>query len=195
MRLRPVPAMPTIVALALAFVAMPALATGAGDAPIATASVLPAAQPTAPKPQVTEPPVAEPGVADPTVAEQIDAYLRSSPALEADEADAVAGVVPKRDRRVHGEVAVGVGTGGYRSLYARADMPVGESGTLSVAIQDTRGRFGAGRFVDDRFAGDRLGGGWAGGPDRQRCDLEGLAPPRPLDMIGGPHGRCVARLR
>ncbi|WP_337185513.1 hypothetical protein [Phenylobacterium sp.] len=145
-----------IPAAALVLVATPTLAADADDAPVATASAQPAPEP--------------------TVAEQIDAYLKSSPVLEADEADALPGVVPRRDRRIHGEVAVGVGTGGYRSVYARADMPVGETGRVSIAVQEARGRFGP---------------VWAGGLDRQRCDLEGLGPPRPLDMIGGPHGRCV----
>ena len=29
--------------------------------------------------------------------------------------------------------------------------------------------------------------------DRQRCDLEEMSAERPLDVMGGPHGRCQAR--
>lgn len=143
-----------IASLCLAFAAVPAMAD---ETPMSTAGAAP----------------------DLTVAEQIDLYLKSSPALETEPADTLAGVVVRRDRKIHGEVSVGVGTGGYRSLYARAEMPVGETGHLSVAVQDTRGRFGH---------------GWGGVYDRQRCDLEALNPARPLDLSGGPHGRCVGPL-
>ena len=72
----------------------------------------------------------------PSVAEQIDEYLRTSPAAQIDEG--VPGIVPRDDRRVHGEVAVGIGTGGYRSIYMRSSVPVGDTGRVSVAIEDTR---------------------------------------------------------
>ena len=39
---------------------------------------------------------------------------------------------------MHGEVDLAVGTGGYRSAYVRSDFPVGKTGTLSVAVQDSR---------------------------------------------------------
>lgn len=123
-----------------------------------------------------------------SVADQIDAFLRTSPAAAID--DGVPGVVAD-DRKVHGEVAVGIGTGGYRSFYMRSDMPVGESGRLSVAFADTRSaRWGGHRGVG---ADLRFGGG--PGLDRQRCDIEGMTPPRPLDStFGGPNGRCVRPL-
>jgi hypothetical protein len=125
-----------------------------------------------------------------SVADQIDAYLRTSPALDVAD-DTPPGVVRSDDRRPHGEISVGVGTGGYRSVYARTDLPVGETGRVSIAIEDTRfsgrrgHRGGAGRSLDARMA---LGG--SSPTDRQRCDLEGMTPPRPLDAIGGPHDRC-----
>ena len=72
-----------------------------------------------------------------SVADQIDAYLKSSPALEASDGG-LPGVVPSDDRKPHGEIAIGVGTGGYRSVYARTDLPVGENGRISIAIEDTR---------------------------------------------------------
>ena len=105
------------------------------------------------------------------MAEQIDAYLKSSPVLQADEGH-VRGVVPRDDGKPHGVVEVGVGTGGYRSFYIRSDMPVGDSGRLSVAFADTR--YGRGR------APIHGGGPWRLDGD-QRCDLEGMTPPRPLD--------------
>jgi len=143
-----------------------------------------------------ETPVAT-ATASPSVAEQIDAYLRSSPAAELPDAGAPEGVVSSTpDRRVHGEVAVGIGTHGYRSIYMRSDMPIGDSGMLSVAVQDTRG---GGRF--GRYGGQDLGIGLAFGGaantlgSGHRCDLEAMTPPRPLDSMGGPNGRCAGRLR
>ncbi len=153
-----------ILALAAVLVASPLLSAGpawADEPPIATAAPDPAAGPRAM-----------------SVADQIDAYLKSSPVLEVDRPGAVDGVVPDApadDRRVHGEVSVGVGTGGYRSVYARTDMPLGESGRLSLAFGDTRyGRGwgqGPGRF--DGY-GATLGLGFA----RDRCLADEPMAPR-----------------
>ncbi|RAK58501.1 hypothetical protein DJ021_01145 [Phenylobacterium hankyongense] len=41
-------------------------------------------------------------------------------------------------RKVHGMVDVSVGSGGYRSAYARSDVPLGKTGTLSIAIGQTQ---------------------------------------------------------
>ncbi len=40
-------------------------------------------------------------------------------------------------RQVHGEVGVSVGTGGYRSGYVSSLIPIGETGTLGVAVSKT----------------------------------------------------------
>ena len=157
-------------ALAAALIASPALAA---DEPVATASRTPA-----PAPMST--------------AEQIDAFIRSAPPVDTKAAGEVDGVVARDDRKVHGMVEVGVGTGGYRSVYAQTDMPLGENGRLSLAFEDTKG----GRHAPYGYYGYDRGGGPLGlsGPiDRQRCDLEGMSGvARPLDTMGGPHGRCVA---
>lgn len=125
-----------------------------------------------------------------TTAQQIDAYLKASPVLQTEVPGELAGVVPsvRDDGKVHGMVSVGVGTGGYRSVYARTDMPLGENGRLSLAFEDTR--FGRGQghgYAPGRF--DRFGAGLSFGVDRQSCDLEGLTPPRPLD--NGRVSRCA----
>ena len=150
------------VAVLAALLATPALA---GDEPVATASRTPAPM---------------------TTGEQIDAYIKSAPALDAKAPGDVDGVVARDDRKVHGMVSVGVGTGGYRSVYVETDMPVGENGRVRLAFEDTK----SGRAYPHRY----LGGGPLGVIDRQRCDLEGLTAPRPLDVTGGPHGRCVGRI-
>jgi len=157
-------------ALLAALIAAPAFAAEP-DAPVATASTTPAPMSTA---------------------EQIDAYIKSSPVPDARRDDAVDGVVPGEDRKPHGEVGVAVGTGGYRSVYGRTEIPVGKNGRVSLAFQDTRNGYGYGRG----WYGGPYGGGplALGSPDRQRCDLEGMSPARPLDTMGGPHGRCVRPL-
>lgn len=94
----------------------------------------------------------------PSAAAQIDEYLRTSPAIELPTEGAV-GITPGADapRQVHGVVDVEVGSHGYRSAYVRSDVPVGKTGTLSIAIQDTRfsnrGGYGYGGY-----------GGYGGGP-------------------------------
>jgi hypothetical protein len=104
-----------------------------------------------------------------STADQIDTWLRSSPALAAPDLDAEPRSMTFDDRKLHGEVTIGVGTRGYRHFSMRATAPVGESGRVSVAFGETRGP------------------GWRIDP---RCDLEAMTPPRPLDHIGGPHGAC-----
>lgn len=152
-------------ALAAALIASPALAV---DEPMATAGQSP------PPPAMS-------------TAQQIDDFIRSSPVVDTRAADEVDGVIA-RDRKAHGVVEVGVGTGGYRSVYMRTDVPVGENGRLSLAFEDTK----YGRHAPYRY--DRGGPlGFSGPIDRQRCDLEEMSAARPLDVLGGPHGRCVGR--
>jgi hypothetical protein len=104
-----------------------------------------------------------------STADQIDAWLAASPAIEPLDLDAEPRGMAFDDRKLHGEVSVGVGTGGYRHVSMRATAPVGENGRVSVAFGETRGR------------------GWRVDP---RCDLQAMTPMRPLDRIGGPHGVC-----
>jgi hypothetical protein len=41
---------------------------------------------------------------------------------------------PVRDRKVHGVVSVGVGTGGYREVSGAVTGPIGDNGQVTVAI-------------------------------------------------------------
>jgi hypothetical protein len=145
----------TAFALTAALLAGPAFA--ADDAPVATAD--PAA---------------------PSVSQQIDAYLRSSPAATLP-TDAAPGVTAGADdRKVHGMVEASVGSGGYRSLYLQSEMPIGKTGTLSVAIQQSQGRgygyggYGYGYGGHDRGSRQSIGIGLdfskARDPDGDRCD-------------------------
>src|SRR5438270_12066479 len=78
----------------------------------------PAAMPTAP---------ATASDAPPSVADQIDAYLKASPAL-ALPTEATRGVTSGEEgpRKAHGVVDVAVGSNGYRSAYVRSDVPLGK---------------------------------------------------------------------
>lgn len=41
------------------------------------------------------------------------------------------------DRKVHGEVSVGVGTGGYRDYSVAMSLPIGEGGRLDLSVRQT----------------------------------------------------------
>ncbi len=104
-----------VAVLVLAMGATPALAAEPVDAPMSTAGAS--------------------GTPPMDTATQIERYL----------ADAAAeplrsGTASDREpgpRKIHGEVSVSVGTGGYRSGYLTADIPVGERSTLGVAVGHT----------------------------------------------------------
>ncbi len=116
-----------------------------------------------------EEPVATADPRTPSVAAQIDEYLKTSPAIELPKQGAV-GITPGEEepRHVHGVVDVAVGTQGYRSAYVRSDFPVGKTGTLSIAVQETqfKGRGGYGGFG---------GFGGYGGPSAGQNVAVGLA--------------------
>ena len=50
------------------------------------------------------------------------------------------------ERRMHGMVDVGVGTGGYRSYGAAVSMPLGENGTLNLSFRQVENGFGYGGY-------------------------------------------------
>lgn len=125
--------------LALLLLAGPAAAQ---DAPMATAG----ATGVAPGVVASAEPAPAPPAPPMSTAQQIDAFLQSSPARALPPEDAVDGVT-RRDRQIHGSVSVGVGTGGYRSVYVQSEMPLGSSGRLSLAFGDARyGRGGPGAY-------------------------------------------------
>ena len=119
----------------------PALAADLqADAPVATAPPVAPAGGVGPAPPA---PAAGRGVAD-----QIDAYLKSSPAVVLPDEQAQGVTSSTEPRKIHGEVSLAVGTGGYRDAYARSDIPVGKTGTLSIAVEQgkTDRNYGYGRF-------------------------------------------------
>lgn len=97
----------------------------------------------------------------PDTAAQIDAWIKTAPPVNLDD-DGPAGVTPgKEPRKVHGEVGVSVGSGGYRSAYAVSVIPVGDTGTVSLAVSKSQG---------GRFYGGPYGGPY-GGSDRSSVAL------------------------
>jgi len=61
------------------------------------------------------------------------------------------------DRKPHGEISVGVGTGGYRDYAAAVSLPIGESGRLDITVRQSendpyRYRYGYGADYDPYFA-------------------------------------------
>jgi hypothetical protein len=100
-----------------------------------------------------------------SVADQIDAYLKSSPALALPK-DGPGGVTTADEpRQIHGFVDVAAGSNGYRSAFVESEIPVGKTGTATIAIGETR------------FDGRSFGGpGYRGGPGGSSQNLAlGLA--------------------
>ena len=137
----------------------------------------------------------------PSAAAQIDEYLKTSPAVALPKEGAV-GITSGADepRKVHGVVDVAIGNHGYRSAYVRSDFPVGKTGTLSVAVQDTQfnGRvgpygYGYGGYGNQTYRNQNVAlglafGGAAQDPDG-RCRDVGARSHRIDPMLTGPMGR------
>ncbi len=100
---------------------------------------------------------------------QIENFIRSAPAPNLDDGKPN-GVTTSADepRKVHGEVGVALGSGGYRSGYVVSVMPVGKTGTLTLAVSDTQ--YGK-------------NGGFYGGPGYGY----GYGGPRGFSPFGGEH--------
>jgi hypothetical protein len=127
-------------------------------------------------------PVATAPVATST-ADQIDAYLRTSPALALPK-DGPAGVTTGEEpRQAHGFVDLAVGSSGYRSAYVQSDLPVGKTGTLSIGVGETRFKGRVGGYGYGGYGG--YGGRFAPGGDRQSLAL-GLS----LGGDAAPDPRC-----
>ncbi len=73
---------------------------------------------------------------------QIDDWIASSPAAR-EEGEGVLADGP-RERKIHGEVGMAIGTGGYRSAYITSVMPIGETGTLALSLGQTKNGYGYG---------------------------------------------------
>ena len=151
---RPVTALvPTLIIAA----ALAAAATAWADEPEAITTAPPASA-GAPPVAGPAPDAATPGVGATSVADQIDNYLKTSPALAPPRDDASGVTSGDAPRKAHGMADVAVGSNGYRSAFVQSDLPVGKTGTLSIAV-------GESRFNGNRFA-RRYGGPFVGGERR-----------------------------
>ncbi len=76
-----------------------------------------------------------------TTEEQVAAWTAHSPKISRNAQASDDGLWPADDagakRQVHGEASVTVGTGGYRSAYVSSLIPLGENGTLGIAVSQT----------------------------------------------------------
>src|SRR6185369_3564793 len=141
----------------------------ASDEPIATANK--------PAPAAAQPAAAPPSAAaaaDPGVAAQIDDYLKTSPAIALPRDGGANGITSSDEepRQVHGVVDVAVGTHGYRSAYVRSDFPVGKTGTLSIAVEDSQFK---GRGYGYGYGYGGYGGGYGDQTYRNQNLALGLA--------------------
>jgi hypothetical protein len=132
-----------------------------------------------------------------TTDEQIDQWLAGRDPDRSAWADEDMG--PLDDRKMHGQVSAGVGTGGYRQYGAAVSLPIGDSGRLDLSYQQVenapwRYRYGdhedrAGRFDDHGWSGAtfrtghtmRLGLGYEAG-DRSRLRESGPYGARPAEQ-------------
>jgi len=129
---------------------------------VATAGAARAAE--AQGPVVTAGPTDAPPPAADTAA-QVENFVHKAPPVNLDDG-APDGVIGQEEpRKVHGEVGVSIGTGGYRSGYVSSVIPVGKTGTVAIAVGETK--FG-------RRGGPGWGGGYAPYGERQTFGL-GLA--------------------
>lgn len=127
-------------------------------------------------------------VAEVSTAAQIEQFIRSAPMPDIED-ETPNGITPGEKRQVHGEVSVGIGTGGYRSFSALSVIPVGETGTLAIAVSKSRNSpYG--------YYGDHGGGydGYGRGQgERQSIGLQfssqGAAPRCSARMDRGPDWR------
>ena len=77
---------------------------------------------------------------DPHAAHRLEAAL-AGPFLHAGKQRGVVLLQPREGlcgRLVEGEVGVAVGTGGYRSIFGTAVMPLGQSGAVALSVENTQ---------------------------------------------------------
>lgn len=113
----------SIVALAAAAVMAPAFAL-ASDEVVSTARLTGA------------PPAEGPS------AEDILSRLEAIPSRDSESEVAPPFAERRADRKPHGSMGVAIGTGGYRSIGGDVVIPLGENGTLGLAVELTEGRRG-----------------------------------------------------
>lgn len=92
-----------------------------------------------------------------TTDQQIDRWIESRSTAEVPWAEGAVGAL--NDRRMYGEVSVGIGTGGYRDYGAAVSLPIGENGRLDISYRQIEngfdyGGYGYGRRYDPLYFND-----------------------------------------
>ncbi|MGH1559461.1 hypothetical protein ACRAWD_20765 [Caulobacter segnis] len=133
----------------------------ADDEVIATAQAKPSAE--ALNAKAPPPPAATTAAPPLTTQQQIDSFIYSSPPMDQDHRGLLpAALSDERDedgkRKIHGSMGVSVGTGGYRSAYASALIPVGETTTVGIAVSQTDFGKRGGFYADPYYGGGYYGG-------------------------------------
>ncbi len=99
----------------LSLIAVLAASPALADEPMSTAGATGAALPAA------------------DTAAQIEQWIADSPAARPEPE----GPMLEAARKVHGEMGVSIGTGGYRSGYVVTHIPIGETGGATIALSKT----------------------------------------------------------
>lgn len=73
---------------------------------------------------------------------QIERWIESRARAEPSAPEA--GSLAWDDRRMHGQVSFGIGTGGYRDYGAAVSLPLGESGRLDISYRQSENGYGYG---------------------------------------------------
>ena len=110
-------------------------------APATTVDLNATARPVAPSTQGAAQDAAPHGL---STDEQIDRWIAARSVAERPWGDASEEWVD--DRKPHGEVSVGVGTGGYRDYGAAVSLPIGENGRLDLSYRQVENGFGYGGY-------------------------------------------------
>lgn len=69
---------------------------------------------------------------------QLTRWLQQAPPVNLGDDYQSGAITQTPNRGVHGEVGFSVGSGGYRDAYGVVTMPVGKTGELGVAVEDTQ---------------------------------------------------------
>lgn len=83
--------------------------------------------------------------------EQIDRWIATRSTADQLWAEAAAG--PMDDRKMHGQVSFGIGTGGYLDYGAAVSLPIGETGRLGITYRQVENGYGYGGYGYDRGYG------------------------------------------
>lgn len=85
--------------------------------------------------------------------EQIDRWIATRSTADQLWAEAAAG--PMDDRKMHGQVSFGIGTGGYLDYGAAVSLPIGEAGRLDITYRQVENGHGYGGYGFDGYGYDR----------------------------------------